>query len=136
MNNAGIMPTFAPVEWTPIEAFEGACKVNLFGTISVSLKFLPLLRQTQGRLVNVSSVTSTCAYPGIANYVISKAGVKMFSTCLRYEFWFNYLLCVHKRTYHGYRKYYFHELKTSLIVSKNMFIYHSTVFFVSFRSSK
>ncbi|XP_045176008.2 retinol dehydrogenase 7-like [Mercenaria mercenaria] len=85
VNNAGIMPTFAPVEWTPVEDFEGACKVNLFGTISVSLQFLPLLRQSQGRLVNVSSVTSTCAYPGIANYVISKAGVKMFSTCLRRE---------------------------------------------------
>jgi len=83
VNNAGVMPTFAPCEWTPVEEFESVCKVNLFGTISVSLTFMPLLRQANGRLVNVCSVTSNCGYPGIANYAISKTGVKMFTTCLR-----------------------------------------------------
>lgn len=84
VNNAGVMPTFTPCEWTTIEEFEGVCKVNLFGTINVSLTFLPLLRKSRGRLVNVCSVTSNCGYPGITNYVISKAAVKMFTICLRY----------------------------------------------------
>ncbi|XP_045176331.2 retinol dehydrogenase 7-like [Mercenaria mercenaria] len=85
VNNAGIMPTYAPTEWTTLEEFERACKVNLFGTVSVTLAFLPLLRQSRGRLVNVCSVTSNCGYPGLSNYVVSKAGVKMFTSCVRRE---------------------------------------------------
>ncbi|KAL4225102.1 Retinol dehydrogenase 16 [Mactra antiquata] len=85
VNNAGVMPNFAPAEWTTLDEYEAACKVNLFGTISMTLAFLPLLRQSRGRLVNVCSVVSSCGYPGISNYVISKAGVKMFTACLRRE---------------------------------------------------
>ncbi|XP_060590405.1 retinol dehydrogenase 7-like [Ruditapes philippinarum] len=85
VNNAGIMPSYAPAEWTTLEEYERACKVNLFGTISVTLAFLPYLRQSQGRLVNVCSVTSNCGYPGISDYVVSKAGIKMFTSCLRRE---------------------------------------------------
>ena len=83
VNNAGIMPSYAPAEWTSLDEYERTCKVNLFGTISVTLTFLPLLRQSQGRLVNVCSVTSNCGYPGISDYVVSKAGIKMFTSCIR-----------------------------------------------------
>lgn len=84
VNNAGIMQSYAPTEWTTIEEFERTCRVNLFGTISVTLTFLPLLRRSKGRLVNVCSVTSNCGYPGLTSYVTSKAAVKTFTSCLRY----------------------------------------------------
>ena len=83
MNNAGVMPTFAPVEWTSMDEYKFTCDINLFGTISVTKAFLPLVRKAQGRVVNVCSVTSNCGYPGISSYAISKAAVKMFSICLR-----------------------------------------------------
>ncbi|KAH3857770.1 hypothetical protein DPMN_100385 [Dreissena polymorpha] len=79
------MPTFAPVEWTTMEEFEQVFNVNFFGTIAVTKAFLPLLRQSSGRLVNVCSVTSNCGYPGISSYVTSKSALKMFSVCLRRE---------------------------------------------------
>ena len=83
VNNAGIMPAYSPIEWQNTEDFENVCKVNLFGSISVTLTFLPLIRQTNGRIVNVCSVVSNVGIPGVANYCVSKAGVKMFTTCLR-----------------------------------------------------
>ncbi|XP_045176568.2 retinol dehydrogenase 7-like [Mercenaria mercenaria] len=85
VNNAGIMQNFCPAEWTTIEDFEAESKVNLFGTVSVTLTFLPLLRKSRGRLVNVCSVVANWGYPGLSNYVVSKAGVKIFTTCLRRE---------------------------------------------------
>lgn len=85
VNNAGIMPAYSPIEWQNTEEFENVCKVNLFGSISVTLTFLPLIRQTNGRIVNVCSVVSNVGIPGVANYCVSKAGVKMFTTCLRRE---------------------------------------------------
>ncbi|XP_052801512.1 retinol dehydrogenase 7-like isoform X1 [Mya arenaria] len=85
VNNAGVMPTFAPVEWTSMEEFQHVFNVNFFGSVFVTQKFLPMLRKSRGRLVNVCSVTSHCAYPGITTYVTSKAALKMFTVCLRRE---------------------------------------------------
>lgn len=85
VNNAGVMPSFGPAEMTTIEVFENVFKVNLLGSIHVTLTFLPLLRKSRGRIVNVCSVTSNVAYPGVTNYVVSKAALKMFTSCLRRE---------------------------------------------------
>lgn len=85
VNNAGIMLNFCPAEWTPLKDYETESKVNLFGTIDMSLTFLPLLRMSRGRLVNVCSVIANWGYPGLSGYVVSKSGVKMFTTCLRRE---------------------------------------------------
>ena len=77
------MPAYSPVEWQCVDDFENVCKVNLIGSISVTLTFLPLIRETNGRIVNVCSVVSNVGLPGVANYCVSKAGLKMFTTCLR-----------------------------------------------------
>ena len=78
------MPAYSPVEWQCVDDFENVCKVNLIGSISVTLTFLPLIRETNGRIVNVCSVVSNVGLPGVANYCVSKAGLKMFTTCLRF----------------------------------------------------
>ncbi|KAL3841996.1 hypothetical protein ACJMK2_020072 [Sinanodonta woodiana] len=85
VNNAGVMPHFAPMEMLTVEDFKAACNVNLFGAISMTLNFLPLIRQGRGRVVNVCSIVATSAYPGLSNYCISKTGLKTFSTCIRRE---------------------------------------------------
>uniref|UniRef100_A0A8C8EQZ3 Uncharacterized protein n=1 Tax=Oncorhynchus tshawytscha TaxID=74940 RepID=A0A8C8EQZ3_ONCTS len=53
-----------------LEDFRKVLDVNLIGLIEVTLKFLPLLKEAQGSVVNV------------ANYCLSKYGVEAFSDSL------------------------------------------------------
>ncbi|XP_052270425.1 17-beta-hydroxysteroid dehydrogenase type 6-like isoform X2 [Dreissena polymorpha] len=85
VNNAGVIAAYAPAELTSLEQFEKVIQVNLMGTIYVTHTFLPLVRKSRGRIVNVSSVMATCPFPGISHYVTSKAAIKMFTSCLRRE---------------------------------------------------
>ncbi|XP_060559590.1 retinol dehydrogenase 7-like [Ruditapes philippinarum] len=65
VNNAGIMLNFCPAEWTPLKDYETESKVNLFGTIDMSLTFLPLLRMSRGRRELLGSgVTTHTIEPG------------------------------------------------------------------------
>lgn len=59
--------------------------VNLFGAIRVTKAFLPLIRRSQGRIVNVSSVLGFLATPFVGAYSITKTGLEMFSDVLRLE---------------------------------------------------
>lgn len=43
--------------------------VNLFGAIRVTKAFAPLIRQSQGRIVNVSSTLGRAVTPFLAAYV-------------------------------------------------------------------
>lgn len=53
--------------------------------VSVCKTFLPLLKKTEGRIVNVASISGRLASPGAAAYCISKSGVEAFSDSLRNE---------------------------------------------------
>ena len=59
VNNAGILPEFALGEnpaRLDVEQFETTFATNVFGAVSVTQRFLPLLaRSERGRIVNVSS---------------------------------------------------------------------------------
>ena len=83
MNNAGIMPNYCPAEWNTIADFKKVSNVNLFGSIHMTLTFLPLLRRARGRLINVCSAVVNIGMTGIADYCVSKAGLRMFTTCIR-----------------------------------------------------
>ena len=84
VNNAGIlMPGF--VEWTTMDDMKKVVDVNLWGTISVTRAFLPLLKQTKGRIVNVASAFGIVSVPGAVSYAISKYGVEAFCDGLRRE---------------------------------------------------
>ncbi|KAL3880474.1 hypothetical protein ACJMK2_032710 [Sinanodonta woodiana] len=85
VNNAGIMNGFSPSETITAEGFRKICDVNMLGPIEVTLTFLPLIRKSSGRIVNVCSVAATTALPYCSNYCVSKAGLRMFTHCLRRE---------------------------------------------------
>ncbi|KAL3880475.1 hypothetical protein ACJMK2_032711 [Sinanodonta woodiana] len=85
VNNAGIMNGFSPSETITAEGFRNICNVNMLGPIEVTLTFLPLIRKSSGRIVNVCSVAATTALPYCSNYCVSKAGLRMFTHCLRRE---------------------------------------------------
>lgn len=82
MNNAGILFPVAPNEWLTKDDFRKVLEVNLLGMVDVTIKLLPLIRQTKGRIVNVSSIAGRVTLCGGA-YCLSKYGVEAFSDSLR-----------------------------------------------------
>lgn len=83
MNNAGRSLPMGPSEWMKIEDFESTLKVNMTGTIEMTMSFFPLVKKARGRVVNVASVLGRVAANG-GGYCISKFAVESFSDCLRY----------------------------------------------------
>ena len=59
--------------------------VNLYGAIRVTKAFLPLIRKSQGRIVNVSSILGRVADPFMGAYCITKFGLEAFTDVLRLE---------------------------------------------------
>jgi NAD(P)-dependent dehydrogenase (short-subunit alcohol dehydrogenase family) len=84
VNNAGIHGV-GPVELVDIEEVKRVFEVNLFGTISVTQVFLPMLRASQGRIINISSVSALLALPFAGPYAASKSALEAFSDSLRRE---------------------------------------------------
>ena len=84
VNNAGISFP-GNIEWQTVEEMKKVVDVNVWGMVSVTKAFLPLLKRTKGRVVNVASSLGRLAVPGGAAYCISKFGVQAFSDALRCE---------------------------------------------------
>ncbi|XP_036026114.1 17-beta-hydroxysteroid dehydrogenase type 6-like isoform X1 [Onychomys torridus] len=84
VNNAGVFPPFAYMEWLKPEDYMAAFQVNLFGLIQVTLSMLPLVKKARGRIVNVSSALGRIAFCA-GFYSCSKYGVEAFSDVLRCE---------------------------------------------------
>ncbi|XP_009487074.1 17-beta-hydroxysteroid dehydrogenase type 2 [Pelecanus crispus] len=85
VNNAGILGFPADGELLPMSMYRQCMEVNFFGAVEVSKTFLPLLRKSQGRLVNVSSMAGGIPLPRYAAYGASKAALSMFSGVMRQE---------------------------------------------------
>ncbi|XP_019622543.1 PREDICTED: retinol dehydrogenase 16-like [Branchiostoma belcheri] len=83
VNNAGIFGPIGSVEWPSIADYQAVLDVNLLGMIDVTKTFLPLLKKSPGRVVNVSSVGGRLSAPCTTPYAVSKYGVEGFSDALR-----------------------------------------------------
>lgn len=70
---------------TPAESFEKVMDVNFYGVVRMSKAFLEQLIQTQGGLINISSIFGIIGWPGQAHYCGSKFGVRGFSEALSME---------------------------------------------------
>lgn len=84
INNAGVAVP-GPIEALPLSEFRRQFETNVFGLISVTQAFLPLLRETQGRIVNISSIAGRVASPFLGAYAASKFAVEGLSDSLRRE---------------------------------------------------
>ncbi|NGO74687.1 SDR family NAD(P)-dependent oxidoreductase [Streptomyces sp. YC504] len=84
INNAGIEIN-APVEVLPLELWREQFEVNLFGHIAVIQQLLPFLRQSRGRIVNISSVGGVAALPIFGAYAGTKFALEAASDSLRRE---------------------------------------------------
>lgn len=56
MNNAGVLGYVADGEILPVRVYRNCLAVNFLAAVEVSQVFLPLLRHSRGRLVNVCSM--------------------------------------------------------------------------------
>ncbi len=57
--------------------------VNIFGAWEMTASFMPLLKKSHGRVVNISSIAGAVGMPNIVAYSASKAAVLGFSESLR-----------------------------------------------------
>lgn len=84
VNNAGIM-CFGETEWQTSEIIAQQIDINLTGTINVTKEFLPLVRQHQSRIINVTSHCGLRSLPGLPIYCATKAGLTAFTDALRLD---------------------------------------------------
>ena len=90
VNNAGIAAP-GPLLHLPADDFRHQLEVNLVSVLIVTKVFAPLLgvdrslRGQPGRIINISSVSGTSAFPFVGAYATSKHGLEGFSETLRRE---------------------------------------------------
>jgi NAD(P)-dependent dehydrogenase (short-subunit alcohol dehydrogenase family) len=84
VNNAGIAVS-GPVEYLPVAEVRKQLEVNFIGQVAVTQAFLPLLRRSHGRIVNIGSVGGEVALPFLSPYAASKHAIEGFSDSLRRE---------------------------------------------------
>ncbi|XP_016053404.1 PREDICTED: estradiol 17-beta-dehydrogenase 2 [Miniopterus natalensis] len=85
VNNAGILGLPTDGELIPMAHYKRCMDVNFFGAVEVTKAFLPLLRKSKGRLVNISSIGGVVPLLKMAAYGSSKAALAMFSAVMRQE---------------------------------------------------
>jgi NAD(P)-dependent dehydrogenase (short-subunit alcohol dehydrogenase family) len=85
VNNAGIVRR-SPAGSDGFEAdWAAVMAVNATGTALVTRAFLPQLRATGGRVINLGSVMSVVTGPGLAAYAASKGAVLQLTRALAHE---------------------------------------------------
>jgi NAD(P)-dependent dehydrogenase (short-subunit alcohol dehydrogenase family) len=84
INNAGIGLGGA-LEVTPLEKIYKLIHVNVIGVLAVTKTFIPMLRESKGRIINIGSTSAYLAFPGISVYAASKFAVRAFTDALRLE---------------------------------------------------
>ncbi|UOT03281.1 SDR family oxidoreductase [Rhodococcus opacus] len=78
VNNAGIGPV-GTIEDCDLAEWDQALAVNLTGPMLVTRAAIPHLRRGGGAVVNISSVAGRRAFPSLAAYCVSKAGLIMLT---------------------------------------------------------
>ena len=84
VNNA-VTSIVSPLEYLPLEKLRWLFEVNFFGLLAVTQKFLPLIRQASGRIVNISSTASIVVAPFHGPYSTSKLALNGLTDALRLE---------------------------------------------------
>jgi NAD(P)-dependent dehydrogenase (short-subunit alcohol dehydrogenase family) len=84
VNNAGIAVS-GPLEFLPVEELRHQLEVNVIAQLAVIQACLPALRQSHGRIVNISSIAGRVALPLYGPYSASKFALEALSDSLRRE---------------------------------------------------
>ncbi|CAN8023193.1 unnamed protein product, partial [Ixodes persulcatus] len=84
--NAGV-PNNGPIEWQTMDRIRSVFDVNVFGTTLVAKRFLPLLRESKGRLVIVSSGLGRVTFHQTTVYCMTKHAVISLADGLRRQYY-------------------------------------------------
>lgn len=84
VNNAGVVGV-APLAEISDKELDFVLGVNLYGPIRVTRALAPMLMQSRGRVVNISSLNGIVASPFIGAYSISKHGIEAYGDGLSAE---------------------------------------------------
>eukprot|EP00939_MAST-03C_sp_MAST-3C-sp1_P001085 g1085.t1 len=84
VNNAGVGKEL-PLEVQPLKNIRQVYEVNVFGVVALTKAFVPLLRQSEGRIVNVGSVAGRVTAPMKGTYASSKHALEALNDAFRME---------------------------------------------------
>lgn len=85
INNAGVAAyTGFTVNHKP-QGAKDEMNVNYFGTMNMSVAFVPVLKKNGGMIVNIVSVAAFQSFEGFGTYCVSKAAERSFTVGLRQE---------------------------------------------------
>jgi len=85
INNAGYAGSAGVLEAPVIEEYRRSFEVNFWGPMQVVVAMMPLLRKSQGRIVNVSSASVYMTTPMGSAYPVSKVALNTMTKHLRME---------------------------------------------------
>ncbi len=84
INNAGY-GQLGPISEQDIGKVREQFEVNFFSVIALTQACIPFLRETRGRILNVSSICGLVAFPFYAAYGASKFALEAYTESLQYE---------------------------------------------------
>jgi len=85
INNAGIIRRSPPDDPEFEREWDTVMRVNADGPMHMVRAFLGQLRQTRGRVVNVASIMSVSAGPGLSAYAASKGALLQMTRALAHD---------------------------------------------------
>ena len=85
VNNAGIDVVSKLEDLPNLDLFKQVIDVNFYGAVYCTYYALPFLKETQGQIVNISSLGGLLAIPYNTSYIASKFAMIGFSDSLRME---------------------------------------------------
>lgn len=84
VNSAGIIAN-GSIEDTSLDDWDKIMDINLRSVFYLTQKSIPHLEESEGNIVNVSSVAGTRSFPNVLSYCVSKAGIDQFTRCVALE---------------------------------------------------
>jgi len=84
VNNAGVF-TGGPLIETDIEELQWIFDVNVYGVYRVTQAFAPLIIESKGRIVNISSISGVLDWPMGGLYTMSKHAIETYNDTLAME---------------------------------------------------
>lgn len=85
VNNAGMLEPLEPLANITLDAWQQNLAVNLLGPIVLTQAALPHLRESNGRVINVSTGAALDPIVGAAAYSVAKAALNQFTRALAGE---------------------------------------------------
>ncbi len=85
INNAGYA-LFGSFEDTSIDEFKQQLDTNLFGTIRLMKKVIPLMKKNgSGKIINISSIAGLCGFPFMSAHISSTFALEGLTESIGYE---------------------------------------------------